>query len=355
MANVVPLVVSGEIMMGQACILMSIIGNVPCYLVSDVNSFPYFQPLFQDPSTGLPAFKQYATQVTVALNSTAGITTQTQAIITPTGGTAFNSYCVDPSLLIVGPNAASGSPNIPINNLNYFNHTLVACGFRYNIGNSVAFYYTSTWYANPSAQAITGITTAKTTSFFVFPVTGLYDTSGNPAVVTVFDAVYNDILGITPTTLLFSNLDAYQAGAGQPFQYCENGSCQSFCFGQCSGKYTECHRLTNGNFACPINVSSGCKLVAMLPFLAGLFVFGGAAVWIIERQHYHNRKALKEDLAEGKALKPVYKMSTTKMVIVALLFILTCLDVATALVLVGANASWANSYVRGVCSPVGLA
>jgi hypothetical protein len=69
MANVVPLVVSGEVGPTQKSILMTIVNNQPYYLVSDLDKTPYFQPLYQDVGTGLAVFNQFATRVIVNIAS----------------------------------------------------------------------------------------------------------------------------------------------------------------------------------------------------------------------------------------------------------------------------------------------
>ncbi len=293
MANVVPLAVSGQVLPTQESMLMAIVDSTPYYLVSDINGTPYFQPLYQDVTTGLAVFSNSATRLTVALGPRNS--NQTTVVITGHSG----AFLVDKTILrIVAPGSiASASSLIPIEKLSYADPSLVACGYQYVIDTLTGgpgiprFYITNNWSATPNAQAIGSLAQLPAVnSFYVFPISGLVDSSGKPASADVFTTIYNDVLGKTAETFLFSSRDAWLAGAGEPYYFCADSSCGPLCLGTCNGQYQECQRLKNSNFACIVTVSARCKILAMLPFLIpaviSMIVFFAVFLQSKYRQHH---------------------------------------------------------------------
>lgn len=297
MANIVPLVVSGEITSSQICLLMSIVGNTPYYLVHDVAGIPYFQPLFQDPSSGLDVFTASASRVLVTIGPRASA--QISAVITDVSVAPFaGRYLTNTTInRVIAPNSSSaGLPQIPIEAVGYQNPNLVACGFAYTLANNVTFFLSTNWYPNPEAQSIGAISspTESANSFFVFPISGLINSLGLPATSSVFKVIYDDVLGKTVDEFLFTSFAAYQAGAGSPYQYCAVGGCGPNCYGTCgtTGKYDSCNRMKDQTFECSINVTWKCKILASLWFLVPV-VFGNLLFWsIFFYDRYERKKSL---------------------------------------------------------------
>lgn len=342
MANLIPLAVSGEIASSQPCILMSIVDATPYYLVSDVNGVPYFQPLYQDPSTGLSVFIQFATRVTVSLG------------IRPTGNTVLisvigkGSLLIDPTIgrIIQPGNPAGTTTAIPLEPVSYRDSYLVACGYEYVLDQGLRFYLTDNWSATPNSMSINSIPSATTLSFYVFPVEGLVNDRGLPAGDSVFKTIYNDVLGKVTDTFLFSSQAAYLVGNGSPFQYCSNSACGPNCFGLCSGQYVDCNRQKNQTFACSVEVSPLCKFLSILPFMVPtLFCIIAFAV-ILARVRYHHpvtKVKLSAPLANYHLTRGV-RITLVVLIMIPAVLCLIMILIAT----VGTNS--ANLYMRRICA-----
>lgn len=342
MANTIPLVVSGQVGSTQPSIIMTLVNSVPYYLVTDANNIPYFQPLYQDVTTGLAVFEQSASRVSVAVGNALGGSFAIISELTIPGG----PFLVDPTLFRViapGP-ASSGSPSIPIETLSYTDTSLVACGYQYILANQVLFYISANWSANPGAQSIASIQLLPpTNSFFVFPIDGLYGSDGKPSSSDVFTAIYNDIIGKTATTFFFSNYDAYRAGAGEPFYYCPTSVCGPSCFGTCNGQYSGCYRLKDLSFSCNIGASTSCKILSLLPFMIPILIclIAFAIVFFTNKEAHH----------PGGPKNPVFPKNI-KILLSALMIIPAILCIVLILISVP-DTSISSSYLKAICRTTG--
>lgn len=345
MANVIPLAVSGQIQVTQPCILMAIVNSTPYYLVTDLNGIPYFQPLYQDVNTGLAVFQDFAAHVTVAIGGKAGGTTTVQIgnIATSHGG----NFQLDPTILkiVAAGTFPNGNTLIPIEALSYSTPGLVACGYQYVITGGYGFFTTTNWSATPNSQSINLVAQQPpTTGFYVFPVTGLYDSTGKPTTTTVFTAIYNDVLGKNNNIFLFTSQAAFEVTGGVPYYFCPNSSCGPLCYGLCTGQFTNCIFQKNQQFKCAIGASTQCKVLALLPFLIPLLILLLAFFILFftsRRPHTHQ--------STGETHNPYGAEMRTKVamaVIVGLMVVLLLVVFGLAF----ADTSASNWYLRKVCS-----
>lgn len=344
MADVLPLAVSGEIQVTQTCILMAVVNSTPYYLVTDINGIPYFQPLYQDVTTGLAVFSDSAARVRVSIGNKSGVTSVQIVNLAKDHGGEFR---LDPTILkiVAADNPSSNNSLIPIEKLSYATSSLIACGYQYVITGGYGFFTTTNWSANPNQQSINLVAQQPpTTGFYVFPVDGLYDNTGKPTSTTVFTAIYNDVLGKTAQTPLFTSQAAYEVTGGTPYYFCADSSCGPLCYGLCSGQFNNCMFTKNQQFMCAIGVSAKCKVLALLPFLIPIFLLIIGLFILVFASKYSHTHAL------TGARHHVYSMDLRTQVIagvmIGLMVILTV--IVLALSFVDTNAS--NWYLRKVCS-----
>jgi hypothetical protein len=350
MANIVPLAVSGQIGPTQLCLVMTIIDATPYYLVTDIAGIPYFQPIYQDVSTGLAIFSTNATRATVTIGAR-GTNDGISTTITEKG---HGPFLVDPnsSKIVAANSIASGSSLIPIEPISYINPGMVTCGYNYVLSNSVSFFISTNWSATPNAQSISNIQQLPTpaNSFYVFPTDGLYNNKGEQT-SDVFTVIYNDILGKGPGTFLFTSYQAYQYGAGIPFYYCAKSQCGPNCFGQCNGKYEGCERMKDDTFSCGIEASATCKILAVLPFLLPAVISFLTFFIIFLTSKYARRHPTTGRIMIGAPKKYILDLRT-KIILIVLLLIPAVLCIIS-LVLVTVDNEATNRYLRVVCAITG--
>lgn len=349
MANIVPLVVSGSINATQSCIVMSIIDATPYYLVTDINGVPYFQPLYQDVSTGLSVFTASAVRVTVTIASGYSVVMTNLSSKIGIG----QPFLVNNSIArVVQPGTTGGGTTsaIPIEALTYSDPTLVACGYEYIMINSVQFFLSNNWSATPNSLSVNAMPVSSTLSFYVFPVDNLINSAGQSVSEQVFKNLYDDVLGLATDKFFFSSYEAYLIGNGSPFEYCSDSSCGPTCFGLCGnqGSYINCNRQKNLTFQCSVEVSVLCKFLAILPYLIIMLIslIAFTIIFIRGRQHQvvghvSSSSATKFTMTRG-----------TKIALVVTIAIpaITCI---VMLLIASVGTDTANRYMRFVCGNTG--
>lgn len=349
MANIVPLVISGAITQAtQDCIVLSVVDSIPYYMVIDRNGIPYFQPLYFDPAQGLEVFTNNATRVTVALSVSASNYAMT---ITSLDKNFPGAFQVNHDInRVVAPGSVRSTDGIiPLEFSKIAGKdNVVACGFQYVLEGDVRFYLTKTWYSNPSSQSVGSIPTDVANNFYVFPVKGVVDSQKQPADSLVFPTLYNDVLGIKPLSFLFSSLDAWNAGAGLPYQYCTVTPCAPTCLGVCNNSYAGCKRHgKDNNFQCVIDVSPRCKAVISSFFLVPAFILMIVFAVIFFRSKKHNARA-------GYLTTPgqEFAMSRPTKITLAVIGSLVALLIMIMLILVFSNSESVETSIEKTCSVV---
>lgn len=334
MANIFPIAVSGQISPSQETILMTVVNSSPYYLVTDSAGIPYFQPLFQDPNTGLAPFKTFSTKVQVQLgNSPPNFFVAITDLL-------LGKFIADTSSLrIVNPNSpASGTTQIPLTPLTYLDPGLVTCGYEYVLSGNMQFFLTNVWSATPNSQSVSALPTTTVNSFYVFPISGLIDQQGKPASSDIYTVIYNDVLGITPSSFLFTDTQAYHIGLAEPFQFCPDSKCGPGCFGLCGGKYQGCDRNKDLTFSCATSVSAVCKFLATLPFvgltLLCLIIF--LVLLFKSKDHITGRYAPTRNTKIGMSVL----VMIPSLACIAMLIILT------------ANTNASNHYIHLMCRSI---
>ncbi len=327
---------------------MTIVDATPYYLVTDVAGNPYFQPLYQDVSTGLDVFKNFATNVTVSIGARSGAdnTVVITNMKTPGGG----HFVIDPNSLriVASTSAPGGSAVILIEPLSYTDPNLIATGYQYVLDKGVKFLITTNWSSTPNTQSIGSVSQQPpVNSFYIYPVEGLIDSQGKPASISVFSAIYDDVVGRTPETFLFTSHAAWEAGAGQPYYYCADSSCGPLCFGTCGGRYSGCQRLKDNNFACRISVSTTCKVLALLPFMIPTILCMIAFMIIFFRSKRINVRA-----TEGGTIHDIHYrhvFTTGIKVALSVLIAIPALLLITMIILASVDTQGSSWYLRSVC------
>lgn len=357
MDSVIPLVISGQVLPTQASILMTIIDNAPYYLVTDIAGNPYFQPLYQDVTTGLDVFTQFAARVTIALGARQG--NNNSAVITNLKPPGVGNFLANPLLLkIVAPNSISNAVAIiPIAPLSYKNPGLVACGYEYIMEEGYGFYVTTNWSPTPNTQAIASLQQVDPArGFYVFPVEGLVDSNGNAATTTAFSAIYNDVLGKTLETFLFSSSDARSIGQGEPYYFCADGKCGPGCFGTCArGQSNNCIRLKdkNMNFVCLVGPSTTCKVIALLPFMVPLIICIIAITVVFLTSKKMVRRSLPGNDGPGHTIRKEYVVTRKSKILVCSLAAVIVILIIVMMIMACLDNGGSNAYLKAICKTTG--